>query len=106
MKVSVIGLGYIGLPTAAILAARQVVVIGVDVNQHMVDTISQGRIHIVEPELDTLVRGAVQTGYLRAVTKPEKADAFMVAVPTPFKGNYEFRLALKWAPDNRAVEPS
>ncbi len=89
MKVSVIGLGYIGLPTAAILAARQVVVIGVDVNQHMVDTISQGRIHIVEPELDILVRGAVQAGYLRAVTQPEKADAFLVAVPTPFKGNYE-----------------
>ena len=89
MKVSVIGLGYIGLPTAAILAARQVVVIGVDVDQHAVDTISQGRVHIVEPELDILVRGAVQTGYLRAVTKPEKADAFMVAVPTPFKGNYE-----------------
>ena len=89
MKVSVIGLGYIGLPTAAILAARQVVVIGVDVNQHMVDTISQGRIQIVEPELDILVRGAVQTGYLRVVTQPEKADAFMVAVPTPFKGNYE-----------------
>ena len=89
MKVSVIGLGYIGLPTAAILAARQVVVIGVDVNQHVVDTISQGRVHIVEPELDILVRGAVQTGYLRVVTQPEKADAFMVAVPTPFKGNYE-----------------
>ena len=89
MKVSIIGLGYIGLPTAAILAARQVVVIGVDVNQHTVDTISQGGVHIVEPELDILVRGAVQTGYLRAVTQPEKADAFMVAVPTPFKGNYE-----------------
>jgi len=89
VKVSVIGLGYIGLPTAAILAARQVVVIGVDVNQHVVDTISQGRVHIVEPELDILLRGAVQTGYLRVVTQPEKADAFMVAVPTPFKGDYE-----------------
>ena len=89
MKVSVIGLGYIGLPTAAILASRQVVVIGVDVNQYAVDTISQGKVHIVEPELDILVRGAVQTGYLRAITKPERADVFMVAVPTPFKGDYE-----------------
>ena len=89
MKISVIGLGYIGLPTAAVLASRQVEVIGVDVNQHAVDTINKGEIHIVEPELDILVRAAVQTGYLRATTVPEKADAFMVAVPTPFKGDHE-----------------
>ena len=89
MKVSVIGLGYIGLPTAAILASSQVSVEGVDINQNIVDTINKGRIHIVEPELDSLVREAVQAGYLRAVTKPEKADVFMVAVPTPFKGDYE-----------------
>jgi len=89
VKVSVIGLGYIGLPTAAVLASRQVNVIGVDVNQHAVDTINKGEIHIVEPELDILVRAAVQTGHLRATTTPEKADAFMVAVPTPFKGDHE-----------------
>ena len=98
MKVSVIGLGYIGLPTAAVLASRQVTaqgrserieVIGVDVNQHAVDTINKGEIHIVEPELDILVRATVQTGHLRATTIPEKADAFMVAVPTPFKGDHE-----------------
>ena len=89
MKVSVIGLGYIGLPTAAILAKHQVEVIGVDVNKHVVDTISQGKIHIVEPELDILVREAVQTGYLQAAIKPEKSDAFMIAVPTPFKESYE-----------------
>jgi len=89
VKVSVIGLGYIGLPTAAVLASRQVEVIGVDVNQHAVDTINKGEIHIVEPELDILVRAAVQTGHLRATTTPEKADAFMVAVPTPFKGDHE-----------------
>jgi len=89
VKISVIGLGYIGLPTAAVLASRQVEVIGVDVNQHAVDTINKGEIHIVEPELDILVRAAVQTGYLRATTVPEKADAFMVAVPTPFKGDHE-----------------
>ncbi len=81
---SVIGLGYIGLPTAAILASRQHKVIGVDVNQHAVDTINAGNIHIVEPDLDIIVRGAVSQGYLRAVTQPEPADAFLMAVPTPF----------------------
>jgi len=87
--VSVIGLGYIGLPTAAILASRGIKVIGVDVNQHAVDTINQGNIHIVEPDLDIVVKAAVTTGNLRAVTKPEPADAFLVAVPTPFKENKE-----------------
>ena len=89
MKVSVIGLGYIGLPTAAVLASRKVEVVGVDVNQNAVDMINRGEIHIVEPELDILVRAAVQTGYLRATMQAEKADAFMVAVPTPFKGEHE-----------------
>ena len=89
MKVSIIGLGYIGLPTAAILASRKVEVVGVDVSQHAVDTINRGEIHFVEPELDILVRAAVQTGHFRATQKPEKADAFMVAVPTPFKGDHE-----------------
>ena len=89
MIVSIIGLGYIGLPTAAVLASKGLNVVGVDVNQHVVDTINQGKIHIVEPELDILVHKAVQGNYLKAVTKPEKADVFMVAVPTPFKDNYE-----------------
>jgi UDP-N-acetyl-D-mannosaminuronic acid dehydrogenase len=89
MRISVIGLGYIGLPTAAVLASRKIGVIGVDVNQHAVDTINKGEIHIVEPELDILVRAAVQTGHLRATTTTEPADAFMVAVPTPFKGDHE-----------------
>jgi len=89
MIVSVIGLGYIGLPTAAVLASKKISVIGVDVNQHAVNVINQGKIHIVEPELDVLVHNAVQDNYLKAVTEPEKADVFMVAVPTPFKGNYE-----------------
>ncbi|MFU8833475.1 MAG: nucleotide sugar dehydrogenase, partial [Wenzhouxiangella sp.] len=84
---SVIGLGYIGLPTAAILASRQCKVIGVDVNQHAVDTINAGKIHIIEPELDIIVRAAVSEGYLRAVTQPEPADAFLMAVPTPFVPN-------------------
>jgi UDP-N-acetyl-D-mannosaminuronic acid dehydrogenase len=84
-KVSVIGLGYIGLPTAAVLASRGLEVVGVDVNQQAVDTINEGRIHIVEPDLDIVVRGVVTTGNLRATTIPEPAEAFMIAVPTPFK---------------------
>lgn len=83
--ISVIGLGYIGLPTAAMFASRKIKVIGVDVNQHAVDTINKGEIHIVEPELDILVHAAVTEGYLKAVTTPEAADAFLIAVPTPFK---------------------
>jgi UDP-N-acetyl-D-mannosaminuronic acid dehydrogenase len=82
--ISVVGLGYIGLPTAAAFAARRKQVIGVDVNQHTVDTINKGAIHIVEPELDMLVHAAVTQGYLRATTVPEPADAFLIAVPTPF----------------------
>ncbi|MBU9825510.1 UDP-N-acetyl-D-mannosamine dehydrogenase [Rahnella perminowiae] len=86
--ISVIGLGYIGLPTAAAFASRQKKVVGVDINQHAVDTINRGAIHIVEPDLDLLVRQAVDAGLLRAVTKPEPADAFLIAVPTPFKGDH------------------
>ena len=86
--VSVIGLGYIGLPTAALFASRKVKVIGVDINQHAVDTINQGQIHIVEPELDVIVHAAVTEGFLRASTKPEPAEAFLIAVPTPFKGDH------------------
>ena len=85
--ISVVGLGYIGLPTAAMFASRKKHVIGVDVNQHAVDTINRGEIHIIEPELDMIVKAAVTAGYLKAVTKPEPADAFLIAVPTPFKKN-------------------
>jgi UDP-N-acetyl-D-mannosaminuronic acid dehydrogenase len=87
--ISVIGLGYIGLPTAAMFASRKLKVIGVDVNQHAVDTINRGEIHIVEPDLDMLVHAAVIKGYLKAVTTPEPADAFLIAVPTPFKTGNE-----------------
>lgn len=83
--ISIIGLGYIGLPTAAVFASRKVKVIGVDVNQHAVDTINRGQIHIIEPDLDMVVHAAVIEGYLRATTRPEPADAFLIAVPTPFK---------------------
>ena len=85
--ISVVGLGYIGLPTAAMFASRKKKVIGVDVNQHAVDTINRGGIHIVEPELDMIVHAAVTDGYLKATTTPEPADAFLIAVPTPFKNN-------------------
>ncbi|MEL7629103.1 UDP-N-acetyl-D-mannosamine dehydrogenase [Pectobacterium aroidearum] len=91
--ISVIGLGYIGLPTAAAFASRQKKVIGVDVNKLAVETINRGEMHIVEPDLDSLVKVAVENGYLQAVTKPEPADAFLIAVPTPFKGDHEPDLA-------------
>ncbi|RBW47712.1 UDP-N-acetyl-D-mannosamine dehydrogenase [Psychromonas sp. B3M02] len=85
--VSVIGLGYIGLPTAAVIASRGMDVIGVDVNSEAVETINAGKIHIVEPDLDIVVRSVVTTGKLRATTKAEPADVFMVAVPTPLTLN-------------------
>ena len=84
MKVSVIGLGYIGLPTAAVLASRGIDIVGVDVQQDVVDIINQGKIHIVEPGLEALVHSSVRAGKFRATVKAEKADAFLVAVPTPF----------------------
>ncbi len=87
--ISVIGLGYIGLPTAAIFASRKKRIIGVDINQETVDTINRGEVHIVEPDLDMIVQAAVSNGYLRATTKVEAADAFLIAVPTPFKGNHQ-----------------
>lgn len=87
--ISVVGLGYIGLPTAAVFAARKKKVIGVDVNPHAVATINRGEIHIIEPDLDIVVRAAVTEGYLRATTTAEAADAFLIAVPTPFKGDHE-----------------
>lgn len=87
-KICVIGLGYIGLPTAALLANRGYEVHGVDVVQSTVDTINQGKIHIVEPELDTFVRSAVNSGKLRASLTPSQADVFIIAVPTPFHEGY------------------
>lgn len=83
-KICVMGLGYIGLPTSALLANRGFLVHGVDINQKTVDTINQGKIHIVEPELDTFVKAAVESGKLKASTVPAEADVFVLAVPTPF----------------------
>ena len=84
-SISVVGLGYIGLPTAAIFAGRRVRVLGLDVNRKAVDTINRGEIHITEPDLDIVVRAVVSEGWLRASTVAEAADAFLIAVPTPFK---------------------
>lgn len=88
-KVSILGLGYIGLPTAALIASKGIHVLGVDVQPNVVDTINSGKIHIVEPALDGLVKHDVERGHLKASQKPEKADVFLVAVPTPFKENHQ-----------------
>ena len=82
--VCVVGLGYIGLPTAAIIARSGCPVLGLDVSQHVVDTINRGEIHIEEVDLDGLVHGVVQRGLLRASTRIEPCDVYVVAVPTPF----------------------
>jgi UDP-N-acetyl-D-mannosaminuronic acid dehydrogenase len=98
MKISIVGMGYIGLPTAAILASSQgnnvnnsekIEVIGVDINTQIVDIINNGNIHIIEPGLEEMVKNVVNNGFLRASTNYEKADVFIITVPTPFKGNYE-----------------
>ena len=83
-KICVVGLGYIGLPTAVVLASRGVSVIGVDVNKDVVTKINRGEIHIVEPDLDAVTARVVQNGLLHAATAPAAADAFVIAVPTPF----------------------
>jgi UDP-N-acetyl-D-mannosaminuronic acid dehydrogenase len=87
MNICVFGLGYIGLPTAAMFAHHGANVVGVDVNQHAIDTINQGKIHIVEPGLEEIVKQAVDKGTLKASLVPEPAEAYLIAVPTPFKGN-------------------
>ncbi|MAO49510.1 MAG: UDP-N-acetyl-D-mannosamine dehydrogenase [Pusillimonas sp.] len=84
-----LGLGYIGLPTAALIASKGIKVTGVDIHQKVVDTINEGKIHIVEPELDGLVHHVVKEGYLKASTEPVIADVYLIAVPTPFKGNHQ-----------------
>ncbi|OBW42114.1 UDP-N-acetyl-D-glucosamine 6-dehydrogenase [Chryseobacterium sp. MOF25P] len=88
-KVVTIGLGYIGLPTSALIAGNGIPVHGVDISQHVVDTINAGKIHIVEPDLDKAVAEAVQNGFLKADTKPVSAETYLIVVPTPFKGNHE-----------------
>jgi UDP-N-acetyl-D-mannosaminuronic acid dehydrogenase len=89
MKVCVVGLGYIGLPTASLLATKGYGVVGVDVKKEVVDTLNRGEIHIFEPSLDVLVRSAVGSGKLKASLTPEEADIFILAVPTPFKEGHK-----------------
>ena len=86
-NICVFGLGYIGLPTAAMFAHHGANVVGVDINQHAVDTINQGKIHIVEPGLEAIVKQAVGKGTLKASLTPVNSDAYLIAVPTPFKGD-------------------
>jgi UDP-N-acetyl-D-mannosaminuronic acid dehydrogenase len=88
-EVVTIGLGYIGLPTSALIASHGTNVLGVDINQKIVDTINQGKIHIVEPDLDAIVSKAVSNGFFKASTKASSADVYLIVVPTPFKGNHE-----------------
>lgn len=84
-NICVVGLGYIGLPTASLLATKGYKVHGVDVSPKVVETINRGNIHIVEPGLDILVKSAVQSGNLKAGLEPIESDVFIIAVPTPFK---------------------
>jgi len=88
-EVVTIGLGYIGLPTSALIASHGTNVLGVDINQSVVDTINEGKIHIVEPDLDKIVSTAVSKGNLKASTKAIPAEVYLIVVPTPFKGNHE-----------------
>ena len=87
--ICVIGLGYIGLPTSALIASKGVPVFGVDINKKIVETINRGEIHIVEPELDEVVRTAVKNGLLKAGLEAIASDVYLIVVPTPFKGNHE-----------------
>lgn len=88
-EVVTIGLGYIGLPTSALIAQHGTPVLGVDINEEVVDTINQGKIHIVEPDLDSIVSEAVSGGFFKASTKAVSANVYLIVVPTPFKGNHE-----------------
>lgn len=102
-KICVLGLGYIGLPTASVIASRGVDVVGVDVKQDVVDCINRGEIHIVEPDLEGVTASAVHRGHLRASTEPEPADAFVIAVPTPFHDG-KAELGYVWSAA-RAIAP-
>lgn len=90
-RICMVGLGYIGLPTAVVFALRGVNVVGLDVNEQAVAKINRGETHIVEPGLEDALRRTVQAGHLRATITPEAADAFLIAVPTPFHDSGEGR---------------
>lgn len=89
MKANFIGLGYIGLPTAIIAAKHGIEIVGTDINPEIVKVTNEGRLHIVEPDMDKMLKEVVANGYLKAFTKPQLSDAYFIVVPTPFKGNHE-----------------
>ena len=89
MKACFMGLGYIGLPTAIISAQHDIEVIGVDINPSVVETINQGKIHIVEPGLQELCKEVVSNKKLTAKIRPEVSDVYLIVVPTPFKENHQ-----------------
>ena len=88
-KICVVGLGYIGLPTAVMFASKKLMVVGFDVNEMTVDAVNRGETHIIEPGLDEVVQAVVSQGFLRATRKPEPADVFLIAVPTPLEGSHK-----------------
>ncbi|TRX70569.1 UDP-N-acetyl-D-mannosamine dehydrogenase [Carboxylicivirga sp. M1479] len=88
-KVSIIGMGYIGLPTAALIANKQIEVNGYDINPHVIEIINKGEIHIIEPGLQEMVKKGVKEGFLKASSQLQEADVYLIVVPTPFKGNNE-----------------
>ena len=102
-KVVMVGLGYIGLPTAALIAQSKIHVHGVDTNLKVVETINAGRIHIVEPDLDHAVADAVREGYLKADTKPIQANTYLIVVPTPFKAKNEPDISFVEAATNAII---
>ena len=102
-EVVIIGLGYIGLPTAALIASNNVKVHGVDINPKVVETINRGEIHIVEPDLDIAVASAVKNGYLKAAIIPVEANTYIVVVPTPFKGRNEPDISFVAAATNAII---
>jgi UDP-N-acetyl-D-mannosaminuronic acid dehydrogenase len=102
-EVVMIGLGYIGLPTAALIAQNKINVHGVDINPKVVETINAGKIHIVEPDLDAAVAVAVGEGYLKADTKPIEANTYLIVVPTPFKAKNEPDISFVEAATNAII---
>jgi UDP-N-acetyl-D-mannosaminuronic acid dehydrogenase len=102
-EVVMIGLGYIGLPTAALIAQNKINVHGVDINPKVVETINAGKIHIVEPDLDAAVAVAVREGYLKADTKPIEANTYLIVVPTPFKAKNEPDISFVEAATNAII---
>jgi UDP-N-acetyl-D-mannosaminuronic acid dehydrogenase len=102
-EVVIIGLGYIGLPTAALSASNNVKVHGVDINPKVVETINRGEIHIVEPDLDLAVASAVKNGYLKAAIIPVEANTYIIVVPTPFKGKNEPDISFVAAATNAII---